>query len=384
VARAVLWAMAQLASFDPIPSASRGENVVALEGDLRLEDGAAVWRRVEKAISAAGGGGVRVDLSGVGSCDAGVLALLLGLRAQAKAGGTRVELVGGDARLRALIDLHVDAGVGAAVRPRKAEGFVAHVGRATSEIFGEVRGVIEFFGQIIVAGLGVLRRPMTGNWKDVLSIMERSGADALPIVLLINGLVGFVMAFQAAHQLAQYGANIYVANLVGLSVTRELAPLMTAIIIAGRSGAAFAAELGTMKVSEEIDALRTMGFGPVRHLVLPRVIGLVLVAPFLTLFGDIIGIVGGLLVGIGTLGLSTTGYMNQTFRAVEGWDVQSGLLKSVVFAITIALIACQQGFATSGGAAGVGRRATSTVVSSLFAIVILDALFTIVFRYFDA
>ncbi len=374
--------MAQLASVDPLRVAAPGETVVALEGDLRLEGGTDVWRRIDGAIGEARGRSVRVDLSRVGSCDAGVVALLVALRARAAEQGSKLLVDGGDERLRALLDLHTDSS-GPGPR-RKAEGFVAHAGRATVEVLGEARGIVEFFGQIVVAAIGVIRRPMTGNWRDVLPIVERSGGDAVPIVLLINGLVGFVMAFQASHQLAQYGANIYVANLVGLSVTRELAPLMTAIIIAGRSGAAFAAELGTMRVSEEIDALRTMGFGPVRHLVLPRVIGLVLVAPVLTLFGDLVGVAGGLAVGVTTLNLSTVGYLNQTFRAVNGWDVQSGLIKSVVFAITISLIACQQGFATNGGAAGVGRRATSTVVASLFAIVLLDAMFTMIFRFFDA
>src|SRR5690606_28665565 len=143
--------------------------------------------------------------------------------------------------------------------------------------------VFGFFGGMILAVLGLLREPRTGNWKEVPYLMERTGADAVPIVVLINFLVGFVMAFQGAVQLKQFGANIFVADLVALSVTRELGPLMTAIIVCGRSGASFAAELGTMRVSEEIDALRTMGFGPIRYLVLPRTLALMLVLPMLTL-----------------------------------------------------------------------------------------------------
>jgi phospholipid/cholesterol/gamma-HCH transport system permease protein len=209
--------------------------------------------------------------------------------------------------------------------------------------------------------------------------MERSGADAVPIVLLINFLIGFVMAYQGALQLEQFGASIFVADLVGLSVTRELAPLMTAIIVCGRTGAAFAAELGTMKVSEEVDALRTLGFMPVRFLVIPRVVGLLLVAPLLTLLADAVGILGGVMVGALILDITPTAYWVQTLSAVGGWDVLSGVLKSIVFAGTIAVIACQQGLATSGGAEGVGRRTTSAVVWILFSLILLDAAFTVLF-----
>jgi phospholipid/cholesterol/gamma-HCH transport system permease protein len=212
--------------------------------------------------------------------------------------------------------------------------------------------------------------------------MERTGADAVPIVILINFLVGFVMAFQGAVQLKQFGANIFVADLVGLSVTRELGPLMTAIIVCGRSGAAFAAELGSMKVSEEIDALRTMGFGAMRYLVLPRVVALILVIPLLTLMADFVGILGGLVVGLTTLDLSVAGYVNETRKALSVWDVYSGVIKSMVFGLAIALIACQQGLATTGGAEGVGRRTTASVVTILFSLILLDAGFTVLFHAF--
>jgi phospholipid/cholesterol/gamma-HCH transport system permease protein len=210
--------------------------------------------------------------------------------------------------------------------------------------------------------------------------MNRAGTDAVAIVLLINFLIGFVMGFQSAVQLKQFGANIYVADLVGLSITRELGPLMTAIIISGRSGAAFAAELGTMKVSEEVDALRTMGFDPLRFLVFPRMLALILVMPILTLLGDFVGLAGGLVVGVVSLDLTVTGYLNETRRALDVWDVFQGLIKCGVFAVAIGLISCQQGLATSGGAEGVGRRTTASVVSALFALILIDAAFTMVFH----
>jgi len=198
--------------------------------------------------------------------------------------------------------------------------------------------------------------------------------------VLINFLVGFVMGFQSARQLQTYGADIFVADIVGLAVTRELAPLMTAIIVCGRSGAGIAAELGTMKVSEELDALRAMGFGPMRYLVFPRVLALFLVVPLLTVVADFFGVLGGMTVARYNLQISATAYLAETRTAILPWDVAGGLIKAVCYALAIALIACQQGFATSGGAAGVGRRTTSTVVIGLFVIVLIDASLTVVFR----
>src|SRR5581483_2143691 len=189
-------------------------------------------------------------------------------------------------------------------------------------------------------------------------------------------------AFQAAVQLKQFGANIFVADLVGLSITRELAPLMTAIIVAGRSGAAFSAELGTMKVSEEIDALRTLGLDPYLFLVFPRVLALVVVLPLLTILADAVGILGGLLVALLGLDLTANAYVVETQKALHLWDVSSGLLKSLVFGLQIGLIACQRGLATRGGAEGVGRATTSAVVTSLFALVVTDAIFTMLFNAF--
>jgi phospholipid/cholesterol/gamma-HCH transport system permease protein len=165
-------------------------------------------------------------------------------------------------------------------------------------------------------------------------------------------------------------------------VTRELAPLMTAIIVSGRSGASFAAEIGTMRVGEEIDALRTLGLAPVRFLVLPRVVALALVTPALTMLGDVVGVLGGAAVGASSLGITPAAYLSELRTAVFPWDVITGLIKSFAFGIAIALIGCQQGFATRGGAAGVGDRTTATVVICLFMIVIIDTLFTVLFRVF--
>jgi phospholipid/cholesterol/gamma-HCH transport system permease protein len=254
------------------------------------------------------------------------------------------------------------------------------LGRATLATVQGLHELLAFFGQMIASALVVLRSPRSANWRELPATMDRAGADAVPIVVLINFLVGLAMAFQASAQLKRFGANLLVADLIGISVCRELGPLMTAIVVCGRSGASFAAELGFMKVNEEIDALRTMGFGPMRYLVLPRALALMLVVPLLTLLADVAGVLGGMVVGVANLDLTMRAYVNETLRAVSLWDVASGVIKSAVFALAVALISCQQGLATAGGAEGVGRSTTRTVVTTLLALILIDAVITIFLR----
>jgi phospholipid/cholesterol/gamma-HCH transport system permease protein len=347
-----------------------------------MHDAAAIWRDA-RAATASASGTVVFDLAGVRAADGGVVALLVELRGELDARGVKVELLGANPHVETIINLYAGHARVTKRPKQRAEGILSHIGRAALEAKAEAAGILDFLGSMVLAGVTLVRHPRAGHWREVAPLCEKAGANAVPIVLLINFLVGFVMAFQSARQLKMFGANIYVADLVGISLTRELAPLMTAIIVCGRSGAAFAAELGSMKVNEEIDALRTLGLTPFGWLVMPRVLALVLVVPLLTLIADFIGVTGGLLVGVTNLDLTARGYFIETLKAVQGWDVITGLVKSLAFSVAIALIACQQGFAAEGGAEGVGKRTTSTVVTSLFAIVILDALFTMIFRTFD-
>jgi len=355
---------------------------IRLAGDLRMVDAASIWKDLRKETEKSSGT-VVFDLRGVTAADGGVVALLVELRTELSSRGVKAELVNANERVETIVNLYSGHDGVTKKKKRKPEGTVAQIGRSTVEVKDEAKGILDFLGSMVLAGVTLVRHPRAGHWKEVAPLCEKTGADALPIVLLINFLVGFVMAFQSAKQLKMFGANIYVADLVGISLTRELAPLMTAIIVCGRSGAAFAAEIGSMKVNEEIDALRTLGLTPFGWLVVPRIVALVLVVPLLTLIADFVGISGGLLVGIIDLDLTTQGYIIETLKGVHGWDVLTGLLKSLVFSVAIALIACQQGFAASGGAEGVGKRTTSTVVTSLFALVMIDALFTVIFRAFN-
>jgi len=213
--------------------------------------------------------------------------------------------------------------------------------------------------------------------------MQKTGVDALPIVGLISFLMGLIMAFMSSVQLQQFGANIYVASLVSLAMTRELGPIMTAIIVAGRSGSAFAAEIGTMKISEEVDALFTMGFDPTRFLVTPKIIASVIVVPLLTIFSDLFAIMGGLVVGVFTLDLTANAYITQTLKTLDLFDVMLGFFKSAVFALLISWIGCLRGFRVRGGAASVGEATTSAVVSGIFLIVFFNSIFSVILRYWE-
>ncbi len=353
---------------------------VELGGSITLEEAPALWKRVSELLElSAGKQRVQIDLNGIEMIDGACMALLVHLRNELKARGVPCELEGGSPAVRRVVALYGGRRRARARRVRRGRNAVEQVGQATIDVFHEAVSVLDFLGQVVASAWQALKRPRDINFHDVTLTMERGGADATPIVMLINFLIGFVMAYQSALQLQQFGASIYVADLVGVSMTRELGPLMTAIILCGRTGAAFSAELGTMKVSEEVDALRTLGFLPLPYLVIPRILGLMLVAPLLTLVADATGIAGGLVVGNMVLDITPQAYWVETLSAVKPWDIWSGALKSVVFAGAIGLIACQQGLATSGGAEGVGRRTTSAVVTILFMLILLDAVFTMLF-----
>jgi phospholipid/cholesterol/gamma-HCH transport system permease protein len=238
-----------------------------------------------------------------------------------------------------------------------------------------------FIGSVCLSLVYICLHPRSLRTDDTLAAMKSVGVDALPIVGLISFLLGLIMAFMSAVQLQQFGANIYVASLVSLAMVRELGPIMTAIIVAGRSGSAFAAEIGTMKISDEVDALFTMGFEPTRFLVVPKVIASVITVPILVLFSDLFAIFGGLVVGVFMLDLTTNAYITQTLKTLTVFDVFWGFLKAAVFALLIAGIGCLRGFQVRGGAAEVGKATTSAVVSSIFLIILADAVFAVILRY---
>ena len=361
---------------DPEPGLAE----LRLAGALVVHDAARGIARM-RALLAKPPRRVRFELSGLRALDGAGAALLLELCDELRAGGSKVEQRGADGRVRDILELIATSPEG--LEPRTGAGklgVLEQLGRTSLELVSVALQILDFTGRTVVSAGRVARDPRSLPWGSVVRVIERTGADALPIVGLITFLVGLVSAFQGAITLHQYGADIYVATGVAIGTTRELGPLMVAVVVAGRSGAAFAAELGTMRVSEEVDALRTIGLDPYRYLVLPRVLALTAVTPILTLLGDAFAIAGGFVVGVGSLDVPFTAWARQTQWSLTLWHVSSGVIKSVVFGASIALVACQWGLATRGGAEGVGRSTTSAVVTSLFFLVVIDAAFTVLFH----
>jgi phospholipid/cholesterol/gamma-HCH transport system permease protein len=259
------------------------------------------------------------------------------------------------------------------------ESGLRYVGERTVEAGAAARDLMGFFGLIIVTWLRVLRRPGRLRWVALVAQMERTGVGALPIVGLLSFLIGVVLTFQGADQLRRFGAEIFAVNLLGIGILRELGVLLTAVIVAGRSGSAFTAELGAMQVNEEIDALRTLGLDPVEVLVLPRLLGLILVMPLLTLYADLMALIGGALMSWLELGITLPLFVRQLHGAIGEWTFWVGVLKAPFFAGTIALVGCHAGFRVSRSAESVGRLTTLSVVRSIFLVIVIDAAFSILF-----
>lgn len=352
-----------------------------IKGHLDTSTTGDIWRRTMPTLESAAPRKVIVDASGIEYCDGAGIGFLLELdRRQRKSGGT-FEVRGLRHRFQEFLELfNPDEFLEPAAASAEFPNIPEDVGRISLKFWREVEAFIGFIGELSILLLRVIRSPGILRWKDAYITAETAGVDALPIIALIAFLMGLILAFQSAMPMRQFGADIFVANLVALSMLRELGPLMTAIVLAGRSGSAFAAELGTMKVNEEVDALTTMGLNPVRFLVLPRVIAGVIMTPLLTVFADFVGVLSGSLV-LMSLGYSFSAYYNQVLAAVDHTDFMGGLVKSVAFGIAIACVGCFRGLRTGTGASAVGETTTLSVVSSIILIVIIDGVFSIIYFY---
>ena len=260
---------------------------------------------------------------------------------------------------------------------------LTRIGRSTEVVCEQTVALLSFVGESAVALWRCIAHPARLRWRPILFNIRSAGFDALPIVGLLSFLLGIVVAYQGADQFRRYGANIFVADLVGLSMLREFAPLITAIIIAGRSGSAYAAQIGTMSVTAEIDALRTLGIAPLELLVLPKIIALMIVLPLLTVYADVLGVLGGMIMARSQLGVGFGDFIDRFDKAVSVTAYLVGISKAPVFAIIIAVIGCFQGFRTKGGADSVGRQTTRSVVQSTFIVIVADALFSIAFSALD-
>ncbi len=261
--------------------------------------------------------------------------------------------------------------------------FINLVGTRTINLIANMQNYVCFFGDITIAFVKMLFAKARMRRVDLLAIIQKCGPEALAIVALISFLVGLILAFVGSIQLAKYGSEIFVADLVGIAMVREMGAMMVGIVMSGRTGASFAAELGTMKVNEEISAFRTFGISPIEFLVLPRIIALVFVFPLLTIFADVIGMLGGLVIGVGMFDLSYEQYASRTFRALNIIHLTTGVAKSVVYGLIVACVGCRMGLSCENSSSGVGKATTSAVVQSITWIIVADAIFAVVFTIFD-
>lgn len=327
-------------------------------------------------------GVIRADLSAVTRMDDCGALVVLQLRRMADRHGASLELAGMPDHVRDLLDfLRTDDPPRPAGAKRPRPGILTRFGMKTIQVWDQAVSHVSFVGEVTVTLLSLVRHPGMLRLGDTVLYMQRVGVDALPIVGLISFLLGLIMAFMSAVQLQQFGANIYVASLVALAMVRELGPIMTAILVAGRSGSAFAAEIGTMKVSEEVDALVTMGFKPAMFLVAPKIIASVLVVPLLAMYSNLFAIAGGLLIGVTTLDLTVNAYMAQTMSTLSIFDINWGIFKSAIFAVLIATVGCFKGYQVRGGAASVGQATTSAVVTGIFLVILVDSILAVILRY---
>jgi phospholipid/cholesterol/gamma-HCH transport system permease protein len=265
-------------------------------------------------------------------------------------------------------------------REEKRASLLVWLGQSMLDLAKATRALLTFLGQVALAFGQFIRGRARLRAVDLWLIVQANGAQALPIVSLISFLVGLILAFMGANQLRQFGAQIYVANLVGLSMAREMGAMMTGIIMAGRTGAAFAAQLGTMVVNQETDALITMGLNPVEFLVVPRMLALMLMVPLLCIYADLVGILGGAVVGVGMLNLGAAQYYQQTLSALHLMDFVVGLIKGTVFGVLIALAGCLRGMQCGHSASAVGAAATSAVVTGIVWIIVSDAVLTVMYN----
>ncbi len=329
------------------------------------------------------GAELECDAQGITAMDTGGAVVLQRTLEELRRQGHRVRLDG----LRADF-LELVRGVETA-RTRRVEGdggragWLSRVGWALDERVSRVIAGLSFLGESAVVWVRQTLAPARIRWRMVVGSLERDGVQALPIVGLLTFLMGVVIAYQGAEQLRQFGANIFVVDLVGISLLREISPIIVAILLAGRSGSSYAAEIGTMRVTEELDAIRTLGLSPIELLVVPRALALMVAVPLLTVYADILGVFGGMLIASSELQVSFTEFVARFDEAVALRHFLIGIAKAPFFAMIIALVGCYQGFQIQGGVDQVGRRTTLSVVQSIFLVIVFDAFCSILLNWWD-
>ncbi len=351
--------------------AERG--VVTVGGGWQISQSPPVWPGLPPGTV-----GVRLVAEALGRWDSSLPLFLAGVRRECRAAGLPCDDAELPPRLRDLL-AQFEAAQARGAPADRADSFLTAVGLATREVAVQARAILDFVGECALSAVRLARSPRRFRWADCAAEMQQCGAMALPIVSLISFLVGVTLAYTGAIVLRQFGGDIWIADLVGLSMVREMGAVMTAVVLAGRTGAAYAATLGNMKANEEIDALATLGIPPVQFLVLPRLLALALMMPVLALYANALGILGGLVIAYAVLAIPPTAFWVELLTIIDLSDVASGVIKAVAFGLIVGLAGCLRGLQAERSADGVGRATTSAVVTALLLLVIADALFAVLF-----
>lgn len=366
-----------------IKGAAGSDLIVSLSGRLSVENLDNMLSSVGDIFSKYRPSSLIIDLKNVTYMDSAGALFLMEMEYESKKWGIPWEIINMTKEQKGLYEL-IDKDAyekSFQVTKKPSLNFIEQIGYGFIKFLNDIKNIITFTGLMIIKAVSSLFSISSIRWNDVLVDMKKSGVDGLPIVGLISFLLGLIMAFMSSLQLKQFGANIYVPALVSIAMIKELGPIMTAIIVAGRTGSAFAAEIGTMKVNEEVDALIVMGFDPIKFLAVPRVFAVMFIMPFLTIFSDLFAIFGGFVVGVLGLDLTVHTYIQQTMKAINIFDIVTSLIKSITFAVLIAGIGCQRGFEVKNNAEEVGAATTSAVVTALFIIILVDSMFAVVLSY---
>ncbi len=349
---------------------------VVLRGRLNEQTVVGCWGLLEKELLGTKVETLQVDVSGLGFCDAAGLTLLLYLNMGRMTPQATVAVIGLEAELEKIFrELVLED---KAIHPQPAiknDSFVGKIGQKVRQMNRDFQGEMVFLGSIIASLPLSIFHPIRSRWTETRHIIELAGANAVPIVSLMSLLLGFIIAFESARRLAEFGAQLYVANTIMVVMVRDMGPLMTAILLAGRSGSSFAAEIGTMKVNEELNALKTFGLDPIPFLVVPRILAGVFVTPLLTLYSILMGVVGGIIVMLG-LGFTLPLILHQLASSVHLNDLGTGIFKSAVFGVIVSAVGCWHGLRTEQGPSAVGLSTTRAVVTSLLLIIVADAFFS--------
>jgi phospholipid/cholesterol/gamma-HCH transport system permease protein len=363
-------------------SEQQGVRAIAAGGVWTLAN-IAVIERALADVEAAAGERIVLDLSAIRVLDtAGAYLLSRWLKRVARE-DRQVEIVAADPAHTALLERVKLAERQSLARPTRSALVVLalRTGRATFEFVDAARNLLSFFGQVMIVLARSLLQPRRLRLIALFAHIERIGLHALPIVGLLSFLIGVVLAYQGADQLRAYGAEIFTVNLLGVSILRELGILLTAIMVAGRTGSAFTAEIGTMRVNEEVDAMLTLGLDPVEILVLPRLLAMMIALPLLTLYADLLSLAGGAAMAMIVLDISLSQFLNQLREAVVVSTFWVGMVKAPVFAFLIALVGCYEGLRVTASAESVGLHTTRSVVESIFLVIVADAAFSILFSF---